>query len=112
MAGGHFGGSTDALALAVHHPASLVADALGHAGRQGDAALHVEELVLEGRAPRVEHQDLHAFPRPSLAWMAVTTTVLTTSARVQPRLRSFTGFARPWSTGPMATAPADRWTAL
>ena len=44
--------------------------------------------------------------------MAVIATVLTMSATVQPRDRSFTGRRRPCSTGPTATAPADRCTAL
>ena len=46
------------------------------------------------------------------AWMAVMATVLTMSVTVQPRERSFTGFARPCRTGPIATALAERWTAL
>ncbi len=46
------------------------------------------------------------------AWMAVMATVLTMSVMVQPRERSLTGMRRPWMTGPMATAPAERWTAL
>ena len=46
------------------------------------------------------------------AWMAVMATVLTMSTTVQPRERSLTGLRRPWMTGPMATAPAERWTAL
>ncbi len=39
-------------------------------------------------------------------------TVLTMSVTVQPRLRSLTGLFRPWRTGPTATAPAERCTAL
>ena len=39
-------------------------------------------------------------------------TVVTMSGTVQPRLRSFTGRRRPWSTGPTATASAERCTAL
>ncbi len=46
------------------------------------------------------------------AWMAVMATVLTISATRQPRLRSLTGLLRPCSTGPTATALAERWTAL
>src|SRR5690606_3693059 len=48
----------------------------------------------------------------SWAWMAVMATVLTMSRTVAPRDRSLTGLASPWSTGPIATAPADRCTAL
>ena len=47
-------------------------------------------------------------PDRSCAWMAVIATVLTISATVQPRLRSLTGLLRPCSTGPMATALAER----
>ena len=46
------------------------------------------------------------------AWMAVMATVLTMSRTVAPRDRSLTGLFRPCSTGPTATAPAERWTAL
>ena len=49
---------------------------------------------------------------PAWAWMAVMATVLTISVTVQPRERSLTGLRRPCMTGPMATAPAERWTAL
>ena len=49
---------------------------------------------------------------PAWAWMAVMATVLTMSATVQPRLRSFTGLFNPCITGPMATAPLERCTAL
>lgn len=41
------------------------------------------------------------------AWMAVRHMVVTTSATVQPLLRSFTGFRRPCSMGPIARAPVD-----
>ena len=44
--------------------------------------------------------------------MAVIATVLTMSVTVHPRLRSFTGLRSPCSTGPIATAFAERWTAL
>ena len=47
-----------------------------------------------------------------VAWIAVIATVLTMSATVAPRDRSLTGLRRPCRTGPMATAPAERWTAL
>ncbi len=46
------------------------------------------------------------------AWIAVIATVLTMSCTSAPRERSFTGLLRPWRTGPTATAPAERWTAL
>ena len=51
-------------------------------------------------------------PLTSCAWIAVITTVLTMSCTRQPRLRSLTGWLRPCSTGPMATAPEERCTAL
>lgn len=44
--------------------------------------------------------------------MAVIATVLTMSGTVAPRDRSFTGRRRPCMTGPTATAPAERCTAL
>ena len=44
--------------------------------------------------------------------MAVIATVLTMSGTVAPRERSFTGRFRPCMTGPTATAPAERCTAL
>ena len=46
------------------------------------------------------------------AWIAVIATVLTMSCTSAPRDRSFTGLLRPWRTGPTATAPAERCTAL
>ncbi len=46
------------------------------------------------------------------AWMAVIATVLTMSLTSAPRERSLIGLRRPCSTGPIATAPADRCTAL
>ena len=46
------------------------------------------------------------------AWMAVIATVLTMSLTVAPRDRSLTGRRRPCMTGPTATAPAERCTAL
>ena len=39
-------------------------------------------------------------------------TVFTMSCTVQPRLKSLTGFRSPCSTGPIASASADRCTAL
>ncbi len=44
--------------------------------------------------------------------MAVIATVLTMSVTVHPRLRSLTGLFRPCMTGPIATAPDVRCTAL
>ena len=46
------------------------------------------------------------------AWIAVIATVFTMSRTVAPRERSLTGLLRPCRIGPIATAPADRWTAL
>ena len=46
------------------------------------------------------------------AWIAVIATVLTMSVIEQPRLRSFTGLRSPCRTGPIATAPEERCTAL
>ena len=46
------------------------------------------------------------------AWIAVMATVLTMSWTSAPRERSLTGLRSPCSTGPTATAPAERCTAL
>ena len=46
------------------------------------------------------------------AWTAVRATVLTMSSTRAPRDRSLTGLLRPCSTGPTASAPEERWTAL
>ena len=75
---------------------------LAEVGEEREAPERVEEL----RAGRV-----HGAYAPR-AWMAVIATVLTMSVTVQPRLRSFTGLRSPCSTGPIATACAERCTAL
>ena len=46
------------------------------------------------------------------AWMAVMAMVLTMSSTNAPRERSLTGLLSPCRTGPTASAPADRCTAL
>ena len=46
------------------------------------------------------------------ACTAVMATVLTTSATVHPRLKSLTGLLSPCKSGPIATAPEVRCTAL
>ena len=46
------------------------------------------------------------------AWIAVIAMVLTMSSTSAPRERSLIGLLRPCSTGPIATAPAERCTAL
>ena len=66
---------------------------------------------------KVQHQDGAGFlggtgHHVPPAWMAVIATVLTISETSAPRDRSFTGLFRPCSTGPIATAPALRCTAL
>ena len=66
-------------------------------------------LVLPGVPAGAEGEGGHFSP---WAWMAVMATVLTMSVTVQPRERSLTGLRRPCMMGPMATAPAERWTAL
>ena len=48
----------------------------------------------------------------SCAWMAVIATVLTMSRTSAPRDRSLTGLRSPCRTGPTASAPAERCTAL
>ena len=62
---------------------------------------------------RIDHQHIQA-PRdqPSWAWIAVIATVLMMSCTSAPRDKSLIGLRSPCSTGPIATAPALRWTAL
>ena len=103
--------------------APLLTDAFDDAVDQRGVVVG-EQPVLQRRRPRVEHEHPHQTPAPCsccvlaaaaascCAWMAVMATVLTMSGIVQPRDRSFTGLFRPWRTGPTATAPAERWTAL
>ncbi len=74
------------------------------------SAPHLQQLVLDGRRAGVDDQ--HRLHRATCAWIAVMATVFTMSATSAPRDRSLTGLARPCSTGPMATAPALRCTAL
>lgn len=108
----------------------LVVGHLGLADPLDDAAVHhltrlrVQQLVLQRRRAGVEDQDgsrdgAHARPSPAArsaakawAWIAVMATVLTMSSTSAPRERSLIGALRPCSTGPIATAPAERWTAL
>jgi hypothetical protein len=93
-------------------PADPLDQSTGH--RLGLVDVH--QLVLHRRRTRVDHQhgDFHTFAPDGepWAWIAVIATVFTMSATVAPRERSFTGLFSPCSTGPMATAPALRWTAL
>src|SRR5690606_8572313 len=82
--------------------------------------LDVDQLVLDRRRSRVDDQDVLAHmlsfvlvvPATACAWMAVMATVLTMSCTSAPRERSFTGLRSPCRTGPMATAPAERCTAV
>ncbi len=95
----------------VREPPAVLADPLDRPGRLGDAGAAVEEAVLQGRRPRVEDQHPVRHDR-SWAWIAVIATVLTMSRTNAPRERSLTGLRRPCSTGPTASAPAERCTAL
>ena len=45
-------------------------------------------------------------------WSNVTQMVPTMSSALQPRLRSFIAFARPWRLGPIAVAPPRRCAIL
>ena len=73
----------------------------------------VDEGVLQRGRAGVDHQHQVAHAVASFwAWIAVIATVLTMSRTVAPRDRSLTGLRRPCSTGPTATAPAERCTAL
>ncbi len=107
--------------------AHLKANALGEAGAEDLVVVHFNELIFAGRGSCVHNQYFHAVCSlwsvkggylaasasfSAAAWMAVMMTVFTMSGTRQPRERSLTGLRRPWSTGPMAMAPAARWTAL
>src|SRR5690606_12487116 len=97
-----------------------LADPLEEADGECLPRLDVDQLVLDRRRPGVDDEDVltHVVSLVLLealsawAWMAVIATVLTMSCTRAPRERSLTGFRRPWSTGPIATAPADRCTSL
>ena len=112
-----------AVRAAVHLVALRLTDALDETDRGSLPGRGVDQAVLQGRGSCVDHQHViaHRWVLPALiaavadsccAWMAVIATVLMMSRTVAPRERSFTGFCRPCSTGPTATALADRCTAL
>ncbi len=98
----------------------MVEHLLDDAAGEAFAGVGVDELVLDRRAAGVEHEHQHRRPqarsvlaaRSAPTWMAVMAIVLTMSVTVAPRDRSLTGLLRPCSTGPTATAPAERCTAL
>ena len=85
-------------------------DAFDNTGGGDRPRVGVKQLVFERGRASVEDQDEGAH-RPT-AWIAVMATVLTMSWTSAPRERSLTGWRRPWRIGPIATAPALRWTAL
>ena len=91
--------------------ATGLADPLDRPGRRRRAGLGVDEAVLQGRRSRVEDQHVGAHERP-WAWIAVIAMVFTMSRTVAPRDKSLTGLRSPWRTGPTASAPAERCTAL
>src|SRR5690606_38577826 len=92
------------------------ADAFDQAGAEHLLGRHVDELVLQRRGARIDDEhDAHAVASCAptcCAWIAVIATVLMMSLTSAPRDRSLMGFASPCSTGPIATAPAERCTAL
>jgi len=95
----------------VRGDADPLADALDQSRGEHALVLHVEQLVLERRRTAVDDQyDAHA--RLPWAWIAVIAIVLTMSSTSAPRDRSLMGLFRPCRTGPIATAPAERCTAL
>ncbi len=102
--------------LLVHRSGGLVADALDDPRRQRRSGVHIDQLVFHRRRPGIDDQHrLRHRPAPAgepCAWIAVMATVLTMSATRAPRERSLTGRFKPCSTGPIATAPALRCTAL
>ncbi len=78
----------------------------------------VDDLQLERGGPGVDDEHAgHDRPSPAAAatpcaWTAVMATVLTMSSTSAPRERSLMGLRSPCRTGPIATAPAVRCTAL
>ncbi len=95
-------------------PSLVLADALDEPLREHVSRLGVDELELDRRRARIDDEDsaVHASVSFFCAWIAVIATVLTMSWTSAPRERSLTGLFRPCSTGPTATAPALRCTAL
>ena len=97
-----------------------LADLLDRAVREHLTGPGDDQPILDRRRAGVDHQDrplrahraAPSVPATAWAWIAVIATVLTMSSTVAPRERSLTGFFSPCSTGPTATAPALRWTAL
>src|SRR5690606_1686245 len=124
--GGHRGavvGDVDVAAVRlavdrVRDPAAArAADALDEPDGERGAVGGVDHLVLERGGAGVDDQHALAHadascPETACAWIAVIATVLTMSCTSAPRERSLTGRRRPCSTGPTATAPAERCTAL
>ncbi len=87
-------------------------DAFHESGRGNGAGVGVDELVLERGRTSVDDQDEGTGAHRPAAWIAVMATVLTMSWTRAPRDRSLTGLLSPWRIGPIAMAPALRWTAL
>ena len=108
----------------VRDDAGRVADLLDVAVGEVLTGVRVDEGVLDGGRARVDDEDGargHEWPfvrvwsvgvDQAWAWTAVMATVLMMSSTRAPRDRSLTGLLRPWRTGPMATAPEERCTAL
>src|SRR5690606_31185761 len=107
----------------LHHgvrraPGAGEPDPLDEALRQHPSLFDVAQFVLERRRSRVDDEDETHADAPCCgaaapcAWIAVIATVLTMSSTSAPRERSLMGLFRPCSTGPIATAPAERCTAL
>jgi hypothetical protein len=90
-------------------PSRSPADALDETRRERRLGLDVDELILERRGAAVDDEDDGHALIPCCwfcAWIAVMAIVLTMSSTSAPRDRSLMGLLSPWSTGPMATAPA------
>src|SRR5690606_14001540 len=96
--------------LRVGHVRTGLADALDEPPHPVVGRVEVDDLVLEARRSGVEHEDARAHAPAPCAWIAVTAMVLTMSRTRAPRERSLTGLFSPWSTGPTASAPAERCT--
>src|SRR5690606_23416641 len=111
----------------IRHARAGHPDPLDDAIRVHRAVVDVEQAVLDRARAHVEHEDVadHCSPPAWIAvmasvpawiaviasvpaWIAVMAIVFTMSRTSAPREGSLMGFASPCSTGPIATAPAER----
>src|SRR5690606_8602676 len=112
-----FGGRSGQVTAAHGQRADALADSLDQ--RPGQLALDggVKDLQLQRGGSGIDdentgHESLSWELTAPCAWTAVIATVLTMSSTSAPRERSLMGLRSPCRTGPIATAPAVRCTAL